>query len=78
MIVIEIADRSYFEPSIFPKEGSYLHFENLLYQNSFKVNKDDLSFKSFEHPLHDSTYDLYRLTTKSCYRLTQPSYNEHT
>lgn len=28
-VVIEVADRSFIEMAIFPKEGSYVYFENL-------------------------------------------------
>jgi hypothetical protein len=40
-------DRSFIDLAAFPKEGSYIYFENLNYVQSLLLDKKNLSFKTF-------------------------------
>ena len=85
IVAIDITDRSFILSSAFPKEGSMIYVENLNFIQTSKVSKSDLSFEVFDCPLMNSNcsdthliYDLYKLSTKSCYKQVFPSTNDFT
>tara|TARA_B110000285_G_C14815349_1_gene463911 strand:- start:55 stop:435 length:381 start_codon:yes stop_codon:yes gene_type:complete len=52
VVVIDVMDRSFIDPVTFPKEGSYLYFENINFIHSIQLDQKDLSFEIFENPKH--------------------------
>ena len=77
-------DRSFIDPATFPKEGSYLFFQNINFIHSIQLYQKDLSFEIFENPKlptekdNHIIYDQYKLTTKSSFKLSSVNFNEHT
>lgn len=48
LIMIDVQDRSFIDSASFPKENSFVYFQNLAYTNTMEINKKDLSFVMHE------------------------------
>ena len=63
-VVLDILDRTFIDSAVFPKEGSFIVFENLQYLQSVSIDQRDLSFTVFTNPSENNQteffcYDLY-------------------
>ena len=85
LIMIDVQDRSFIDSASFPKENSFVYFQNLTYTNTMEINKKDLSFVMHEEPVKPNEvnqkhfiYDTYKLSVRSQYKLVTANLNEHT
>ena len=89
IVCIDTWDKQFILARAFPKEKSYIFFDNLSYMSSVLVRKRD-SFEVFPSPVlaemkaagsatkQQFIYDVVKLTVKSHFKMSVASHNEQT
>eukprot|EP00347_Sterkiella_histriomuscorum_P014076 403362253 len=88
IVCIEIQEKGFIPTKVFPKEGSYLLFDNLTYQQTVLLKRKDASIQMFETPQDSKTliqdhknqflYDVLKMSIKGSYRMVTANQSEET